>query len=306
MENNQGGNKKIYMAIIALLLLMNGVAVYLLWSENKEKKDVIETKVQLEEEFKSLTANFDAKVQELEGLKGQNAELDSVIAVQQAEIDRQKQQIQSLFAKGKMSAGELAKAKEMIAQYEVTIADMKNQIEALVKKNELLTNENQQLSTDLNAEKQTTNQLNEQNKGLSKKVELGSLLQLRNIEVVGTRKKGNGKEITVKKGKQVESLKISFETGENKVLENGPLSLSIRIINPKGETITVADQGSGSFKLAESDEVVQFTKKADFEWTQSNKKVVVYWSQGVNLEGTYRVEVYQSGHLVGKGSVENN
>ncbi len=306
MENNQGGNKKIYMAIIALLLLMNGVAVYLLWSENKEKKDVIETKVQLEEEFKSLTANFDAKVLELEGLKGQNAELDSVISAQQVEIDRQKQQIQSLFAKGKMSASELAKAKEMIAQYEVTIADMKAQIEALVKKNELLTNENQQLSTDLNAEKQTTILLGEQNKGLSKKVELGSLLQLRNIEVLGTRKKGNGKEVTVKKGKQVESMKISFETGENKVLENGPLSLAIRIINPKGETITVADQGSGSFKLADSEEVVQYTKKADFDWTQSNKKVVVYWSQGVNLEGTYRVEVYQSGYLIGKGSVENN
>jgi hypothetical protein len=306
MENNQAGNKKIYMAIIALLLLMNGVAVYLLWSENKEKKDVIETKVQLEEEFKSLTANFDAKVLELEGLKGQNAELDSVISAQQVEIDRQKQQIQSLFAKGKMSASELAKAKEMIAQYEVTIADMKAQIEALVKKNELLTNENQQLSTDLNAEKQTTILLSEQNKGLSKKVELGSLLQLRNIEVLGTRKKGNGKEVTVKKGKQVESMKISFETGENKVLENGPLSLAIRIINPKGETITVADQGSGSFKLADSEEVVQYTKKADFDWTQSNKKVVVYWSQGVNLEGTYRVEVYQSGYLIGKGSVENN
>jgi uncharacterized coiled-coil protein SlyX len=306
MENNQAGNKKIYMAIIALLLLMNGVAVYLLWSENKEKKDVIETKVQLEEEFKSLTANFDAKVLELEGLKGQNAELDSVISAQQVEIDRQKQQIQSLFAKGKMSASELAKAKEMIAQYEVTIADMKAQIEALVKKNELLTNENQQLSTDLNAEKQTTILLGEQNKGLSKKVELGSLLQLRNIEVLGTRKKGNGKEVTVKKGKQVESMKISFETGENKVLENGPLSLAIRIINPKGETITVADQGSGSFKLADSEEVVQYTKKADFDWTQSNKKVVVYWSQGVNLEGTYRVEVYQSGYLIGKGSVENN
>jgi hypothetical protein len=306
MENNQAGNKKIYMAIIALLLLMNGVAVYLLWSENKEKKDVIETKVQLEEEFKSHTANFDAKVLELEGLKGQNAELDSVISAQQVEIDRQKQQIQSLFAKGKMSASELAKAKEMIAQYEVTIADMKAQIEALVKKNELLTNENQQLSTDLNAEKQTTILLSEQNKGLSKKVELGSLLQLRNIEVLGTRKKGNGKEVTVKKGKQVESMKISFETGENKVLENGPLSLAIRIINPKGETITVADQGSGSFKLADSEEVVQYTKKADFDWTQSNKKVVVYWSQGVNLEGTYRVEVYQSGYLIGKGSVENN
>ena len=304
MENNQGGgNKKVYIAIIALLLLINGVALYLLYSENKAKKDLGDQKIALENDFKSLTDTLDAKKMELEAFKGKNAELDSVITAKQEEIENQKKTISGLFAKGKMTSNELAKAKEMIAQYEQSIVAMKEQIEKLTAEKQALTNENQQLSTDLNAEKQTTAALNQDLAVKNKKVELGSLLQLRNIEVLGIKKKSNGKEVDVNRVKQLESLKISFETGDNKVLEPGNLSLYVRIINPKGETISVADQGSGTFKMADSGDNVQFTKKADFDWTQSNKKVVDYWSQNVKDAGTYKVEVYQSGYLIGQGQV---
>ncbi len=302
-ENKESGNKKIYVAIIALLLLINGVALYLLYSENKAKKDLGEQKIALEHDFKNLTDTLDSKKLELEQYRGKNAELDSLITAKQEEIDQQKKTISGLFAKGKMTTTELAKAKEMIAQYETSIGDLKKRIEELTAQNQELTAQNQQLSTDLSGEKQNNNTLTEQNKGLSKKVELGSLLQLRNITVAGVRKKGNGKEVDVTKVKQLESLRISFETGDNKVLEAGPISLFVRILNPKGETISVADQGSGDLKLAETGETVQFTKKADFDWSQSNKKIVVYWASNVKDAGNYKVEVYQSGYLVGTGQV---
>jgi regulator of replication initiation timing len=302
-ENKESGNKKIYVAIIALLLLINGVALYLLYSENKAKKDLGDQKIALEHDFKNLTDTLDSKKLELEQYRGKNAELDSLITAKQEEIDQQKKTISGLFAKGKMTTTELAKAKEMIAQYETSIGDLKKRIEELTAQNQELNAQNQQLSTDLSSEKQNNNTLTEQNKGLSKKVELGSLLQLRNITVAGVRKKGNGKEVDVTKVKQLESLRISFETGDNKVLEAGPISLFVRILNPKGETISVADQGSGDLKLAETGETVQFTKKADFDWSQSNKKIVVYWASNVKDAGNYKVEVYQSGYLVGTGQV---
>ena len=305
MENNQGGgNKKVYVAIIALLLLINGVALYLLYSENKAKKDLGDQKVALEQEYKSLNDTLDSKIVELEQFKGKNAELDSVISSQQGEIENQKKTISGLFAKGKMTSNELAKAKTMISQYEASIVEMKKQIEQLAQEKQVLTTQNQQLSTDLNAEKQTTSQLSEQNKSLGKKVELGSLLQLRNLTIEGISKKKNGKEVVEKKGKKTESLRVSFETGDNKILANGNVSLYVRIISPKGETISVADQGSGTLKLADSGESVQYTKQADFDWSQTNKKVVVYWSQNVKDAGVYKIEIYQSGYLIGQGQAE--
>lgn len=303
MENNQGGgNKKIYIAIIVLLLLINAVALYLLWSENKEKTDVTTSKNELTAQYDSLTTTMDQKLVELEQFKGKNAELDSMIVSQQAEIEKQKTQIQGMLAKGNLNAKELAKAKAAIAQYEASIADLQKKVEELTAKNAELTNQNTQLTTDLTNEKATTSQLSETNKGLSRKVELGSLLQLQKLTVEGIKKKSNGKEIVVNKAKTTESLKISFETGENKVLEPGNLSLFIRVLNPKGETISVADQGSGTTKSADG-ETLQYSKKADFDYSQSNKKIVVYWSQNIQAAGTYKVEVYQSGYVVGKGEV---
>ena len=126
MENTQGGgNKKVYVAIIALLLLINGVALFLLYSENKAKKDLGEQKVALEQEYKSLNDTLNSKIVELEQFKGKNAELDSMISSQQAEIENQKKTISGLFAKGKMTSNELANAKQMIAKYETSIAEMK-------------------------------------------------------------------------------------------------------------------------------------------------------------------------------------
>jgi hypothetical protein len=305
MENNRNeGNNKLLTALIILLLITNGVTAYLLFTTNRAKTDVTTQKIALENDFKMLNDTLDAKRSELDEFRGKNAQLDSVITARQEDIDKQKKTIAGLFAKGKMTAAELKKAKDMIAQYETSIADMKKQVEELTAQNQQLTTQNTQLSTDLTTEKQTTTQLTEVNKGLSKKVELGSLLQLRNVEVVAIKKKGNGKEVDVRKAKAAESLRISFETGENKVLEPGNLKLYVRIINPKGETIAVADQGSGSVKLAESDQEIQFTKQADFDYAQANKKVVIYWSQNINTPGTYKVEIYQSGYVVGLGQVD--
>jgi hypothetical protein len=305
MENNQNsGSKKLYIAIIILLLLLNGVVGYFYFTTNKAKDAEVATNATLTNDLKAITDTLTAKKGELESLKGVDAGKDSLITAQQDEIEKKIQQLKASNASGHMNKAELTKAKEMIVQYEASIADMKKQIDQLTAEKAQLTNQNQKLSTDLSTEKQTTSTLTEQNKGLSKKVELGSLLQLRNIVIEGIEKKKNGKEVPEKKVKKVEQLRITFETGDNKILEPGKVTLYVRIINEKGETISVADLGSGTLKLAGTDETIQFTKAVDLDWAQANKKVVVYWSSTIKAPGTYKVEIYQSGYAIGLAQAE--
>ena len=40
------------------------------------------------------------------------------------------------------------------------------------------------------------------------------------------------------------------------------------------------------------------------EWAQASKNLAIEWSQNIKDPGTYKVEVYQSGYVVGKGSVD--
>ena len=219
-------------------------------------------------------------------------------------MDIQKKQIQNLFAKNKMTKAEFAKAQTLIAQYQASVTDMTAKVDQLNRENQELMASNQRLSTDLTTERTTTSKLTEQNTGLSKKVAIGSLLPIARVDVAAVKTRSNGKEVEVRRAKAAQNLRIKFETGENKVLDPGQVDLYVRIINPKGETITIADQGSGTIQSADSPEPVAYTKKAEIDYNQTNKTIVVYWGMNIQQPGKYKVEVYQSGHVIGQGEVD--
>ena len=303
-DNRQGsGSKKIYLAIIALLLLLNGVAGYLLYNENKQTEDKIQLVEKKDTEMKSLNQQFESTKQELEGMKGKNTELDSIISSRQAQIEKIQGELAAAQRRGNMTAAEVKKYKDMAAKFELDNADLQKKIQELTAKNEELTAQNLDVNKKLEAEKSTTSNLSKELEVKSKKVELGSILQLQNMKVEAIHKKKNGKEIVEKSAKKTDYLKITFETGINKVLEKGPLSLFLRIINPKGETIALADQGSGTLKLTDGGTDVQYSRKLDLDWDQSSQKKIVEWSQNIKEPGTYKVEIYQSGSLIGQGAV---
>jgi hypothetical protein len=160
------------------------------------------------------------------------------------------------------------------------------------------------LFADLGNEKQVTAQLSERNQFLAKKVEVGSLLPISNLDVDAVKTGVFGKEVTAKRAKATEGLRISFETGENKVLDPGTVSVYVRIINPKGETIAVAEQGSGIIQVVDNAEPVQFTRKADIDYSQTNKRVMLYWNEHINEPGVYKVELYQNGYVIGQSQIK--
>jgi hypothetical protein len=139
---------------------------------------------------------------------------------------------------------------------------------------------------------------------LGEKFVQGSLLETQNLEITGVKYKKNGKEVTTSKVNKLEQLRICFETGDNSVIEPGTVELLVRIINPSGVTIVVESMGSGIFDEKSSGEEMQYTKSIEFEYENTNKRICVYWSEQVYEEGVYQVEVYQSGMLIGQGSVE--
>lgn len=306
METNQNGaaSRKVYYSIIAMLLLVNSFTIYLYFGERDVTTDLTSQKTELQQQFKSLSDTLSLRNEEVEQFVGLNTELGKNIVAKQTLLDEQKRRIENLLAKGKITQCELLKAGKLLTQYEASISNLTAKVEQLSRLNQELTDSNQKLSTDLNVERGFNAQLSDQNKGLAKKVEVGSLLPITNVDVAAIKTRSSGREVEVRKVKSAKNLRIKFDTGENKVLDPGTLALYIRIINPKGETIAVADQGSGVLQAAETQEPVVYTKKAEIDYEQANKTVVVYWGMSIQQPGTYKVEVYQSGHVIGEGEVK--
>lgn len=303
-ERKENGSKKLMMGVIIAMVLVACVMLYFVYSGHEDNADLTAQKSTLDSTFKSLSDTLDVRSAELEQITDRNTRLDSAVSAKQAMIVAERGQINAILKKAKMNKAELDEAKGRIVQYEASISELQQKVNELISQNQQLTQSNSQLTDSLSSEKKTTAELNDQNKGLSQKVILGSLLQLKQVDVNGVKQRQNGKETTVRYAKAAESMRVSFETGQNAVLSNGLLSLYVRIINPKGETISVVNQGSGTFQLAKYGTQVQYTKKADIDWNQTSKKVTVYWTQNISTAGIYHVEVYQSGYLIGQGQVK--
>lgn len=302
---NQGGNKKIYWVIIGILLLLNGVAITLLVKENKAKTDITAQKDNLDAEYKKLNEQFEAQKQALEAEKGKSSELDSLLNAKTAELEAKQQELKKAYASNKFNASKNNEYKAQLATSQSEIDALKKRIEELTAQNQELSAKNIQIGLDLEKEKQTTAQQGETIKTQAQQIELGSLLQPQGLKIEGIKRKGNGKEVVVNRIKAAAELRVTFQTGENKILKPGPLKLYVRIINPRGETISVADQGSGTL-TTNTGETIQYTKPVDTEWDGNSKNVTVFWSQNIKDAGTYTVEVYQGSYLIGKNSVELN
>ena len=303
-DNTENKNKKLMMGIIIALVLVSSVSLYFVFAGHQDNTDLTAQKTELDSTFKNLSDTLDVRSAELEQIIDRNTKLDSTVSSKQAMIEEERQQIKAILSKAKMNKAELEEAKGKIVHYESSISELQKTVAELSAQNQQLTQANLQLSDSLSSEKKTSTSLNEQNRGVTQKVAVGSLLQLSEIELSGVKQRQNGKEVVVRHAKAVESLRVSFETGYNKILPVGSLSLYFRVINPKGETISVVDQGSGSLQLANNGTQMQYTKKADIEWNQINKKVIVFCKQDNAMEGIYKVEIYQGGYLIGNGSVK--
>ncbi|HWB63938.1 MAG TPA: hypothetical protein VG603_10535 [Chitinophagales bacterium] len=305
METNQTntGAKKVFIATVIALLLLNGVTMYFLFSEKQEKTEVVTQKTSLEQDYHSVSDSLEAKKDEIDQLRGKNAAMDKLIAEKEQLIDQEQKALEEEHSKNSLTIAQLNHARGMISQYEILMASMQQQLNDYKAQTAQLTVDKEELSADLGCEQDANTQLTETNTVLSKKVDAGSYLQIPRVEVEAVKTKHNGQEVDVEKAKAAERLKVSFETGVNKVIDPGKISFYVRIINPRGETLASDVSGSGVIPGSDEAKPVQYTRKADLYYTQNNKKVVVYWSRYINDPGVYRVEVYQGDKVVGHGAV---
>ena len=80
------------------------------------------------------------------------------------------------------------------------------------------------------------------NQDLSERVFTASVLGIDNIHVEGVYYRSSGREVTTNRASKIQNLSICFDIVENKVADAGLKELFIRIIDPKGDVLNVANK----------------------------------------------------------------
>lgn len=316
--NQKKDKNQNFIAIAATVgVILFGIIGWLAYSNITKANQLEQTVFELEESNNlrsELEVQYNQALSDLESQRTNNEELNAIIDQQKAEIESQKNKISGLIAsKGKLDKArvEIENLKTQVSGYMAKIDELKAANEMLAGENAVLTDEKNMLHADLQGKVAENDMLNEakaklvsDKEALSAKVNIASVIKMKDMKVEGMKEKSNGKNVVVNKAKQVEKIKVCFTTLDNDVVTAGTERFFIRLINPRGETLAIEDMGSGVITNKATGEEIRFTQYEEVDYTNEESNSCLYW-QPTNLSfiaGDYTVEIYNKGYLAGMGS----
>ncbi len=309
--------------VVVALLIVNAFLLYNKYNQDQvieaQKSEIAESdklKVEMEKQYHEALA-------ELEEMRTGNEELNTIIDQQKEELKAQRAKINQLLKDGK----NLDRARAEIRNLTAQVSEYIGRIEQLNAENEGLRNQNDELSVrtqqltqnldmernknvELSGEKEqletVKSQLSAENENLSDKVNLASVIRVKDVSVLGMKAKSSGKMVKKRFAKNVEQLRVCFSTEENHVANPGLERFFVRIINPIGETMAIDDLGSGKIVDKGSGEEVLYTSTTEYDYNNDETEICFDWDPTVSnfQNGKYQVEIYNKGHLAGSGSFE--
>lgn len=314
---NNTKSKQNFTAVgIGLILLLAGLNLYQWYGNSKLSKsnEIKQSEViELQKLNAELDQDYQAAVESLEELRGDNQELNSLIDAQKAALTTQKNKINDLI----WSKKELDKAKAEIKNLNASVTKYLAEINDLKAKNQILTDENVQLSATVDEVKKTNEEilaakaavtrekedLSKSNQALGSKVDMANAIKINFMEVKGYEANKKGKLSETSRAKNVNVLRVCFITETNMVTSSGKKKFFVRIIKPTGETVAMEDTGSGVLTNKLDNTQVRYTTSGDITYNNEDTNACIDWNVTEPLvKGNYQIEMYNNGFQVGKGS----
>jgi hypothetical protein len=294
-ERPRGGKGLIYGILIAALL---GTWGYVIWDKSKstQEKEQLQTQVITIDSSKSaVQEQFQAALAQLDMLKTAN---DSLMRTKDKQVSDLKARISSILSKNHATSADLAEARNLIGQLRSQLDGYREEIERLRGEKVVLVTQRDSIQRNYD----TATVLNQQ---LTQQVDLGSVLHASGFQIQPIHLRKSGKEVTTSKANRADLMRITFDIDRNLIAPSGQKDLYVCITSPDGSPLAVEALGSGRFTLADGTEKLYTAEKTINYTTGKDTTVTIDWKQNSDFKpGTYKVEIYEKGYLIGQGNVD--
>ena len=289
--------KKNTLLIVAgslLILLLIGVTILLISEKQTNKELVMEFNLD-KEDLENQYTDFARQYDELK-LTVSNDSLSVLLEQEQLKTQRLLEELRTVKSS---NATEIRRLKKELASLRKVMIGYINQIDSLNR----LTAQQKEIIADVtkkyNAASRQISNLSEEKKNLTKTVTLAAQLDATNISVQPTNKRGK----TAKKVKDIVKFKINFSIVKNITAETGERTLYIRITKPDNDVLTKRSSNTFPYENRE----LEYSIKKYIEYNGEEQAVTVYWDVEEYLyAGTYRVDIFADGTLIGSQSFSLN
>lgn len=298
MENRTTASLLIGFVMMTLVAAVFGYLYYHERAITSQQSQDLETRVTdlaiSEMKLDSIAKQLDLRIVQVRKLGGSLTELEKIKT--QLEADR------SALRQGNTLLT------VRITEYEVFLTKKDGEIARLSGENKTLSSRNETLSvvnTSLREERDLlTDSLSNvlmKATDLEAKVGMAATLRARGVKVYAISAKGREREGNDIKAKRIENIRVDFALEKNPLAKSETKRLYLKVLDPQGATLANASLGSGVFQYEGADQT--YTLSKDVGYTNSDQEVSILYSRSQEFKkGTYTVELYAEGQLIGAGS----
>lgn len=255
----------------------------------------LEEENNLRSELDDILEQYDNSRDEIDNL---NVDLDQ----KQSEINDLKAEIRDLLNTKqdlKLARKKIGILQKIAKKYFAQVDSLLGKTEELYVENINLQNENKSLK---DKNKQQTEAIQEQ----TTRLDIGSTLEIKDIEVDKIKYSSNGQERKVIRTKNIQILRCCFTISANPIAKAENKTAYIQYISPSGKLLHSSHTPvKSTFSIADS--TVHSTILDSFDYNNKEIEMCVDWRRGNMLEsGRYSILIYIEEKLVGKSTLKLN
>ena len=217
------------------------------------------------------------------------------------EINRLRNEINSILKNRGASQADMLTARQKIAELQGLVEEMKGQKLTMEEEKQQLNETMTRLNGEINGLHENVRKLGDENKVLTDKMTLASLFVASELKLSPVMVK-NDKEVETTQAKKTSKLVISF-TVQNNLTDYDGTDVFIIITQPDGKVLTPDVWESATPMTTHSGDRKNYTRKVRFEYFKGEAKQLTF---SINADayqsGAYSLQLYHKGHKIGQTS----
>ncbi len=272
--------------IVIIILAVILVALSLLYF-NIHRQQQAEY-VLLEQDREKIQGDLDSLIVSFDDLKIKN---DSIAA----NLEEANQLMDQLKNERRLNYAKIRAYEKEVGTLRTVMQGYIRQIDSLNNLNKKLVKENISYKKEISTAQLRAEMAEERAEELNNKVRVGSVIRARNITMTALNAKS--KEIT--RVKNAARLSVNFVLAGNELAEPGAKTVYVCITSPDGYVLSIPDAASFSFE----GEPKIYSAQREVDYQNDDLPVKIFYNGSGFTAGTYRVELYTEGRLIGQADV---
>ena len=292
-EEGEGGSKKLkitMISLVAVVLLLGGFLAYV-WNDKSkldtlvheldiEKQELLAEMVILQDEYASLSSDYDAI----------NLQLDS-----------SREEVSQLIER--MNKAD-ATNRSLIRQYKKELGTLRSIMKNYIVQIDSLNESNKKYKADAAQARKEAAAANKQNAELSKTVEnlssqvaAGSVIKARGLKLEAF----TGSDKKTDRSSRVKKMIVSLALVENELAENGPVRVYVRVKDPDG--VLLVNSSQKAFSVAGGEQMI-CTASREVDFQGQEVELAIYINEIPEfVKGVYTVEAYTDQAKIGEAEL---